>query len=162
MNQPPNSQPINTVTPNSHSGKQSLDLEATAGTDNTPLLPSTSNETLSVLPPYVSNGPNQAGPNKGSHSLRSTSGNRAQGVGLGVRMFDPAEDPLFSTVQVGQVDKEKDKELERAEGRDLTNTKLAKNQLVSSPVSASLVYASESQLTQAGITRRDRITQACH
>lgn len=63
-----------------------------------------------------------------------------------MQMWDPNDDPLFglpsSSGQERRVDKDKEwereteREKEKGEGRDLTNVKLAKNQLVrpSSPL----------------------------
>lgn len=77
----------------------------------------------------------------GSVNSRSVSaqGQRPPGIGLGVKMFDPAEDGLFSTgpippMRISQDEGRRERELGegvRGEGKDLTNTKLAKNQLVS-------------------------------
>lgn len=128
------------------------DIEAIAGTesdnnDNQPLLPTLS-DTPGLLPPQSRPGINRAANSRGgastsgsvSGSSRNASGSgqgQGQAIGLGVRMFDPAEDPLFSTATPsGQEDarREREREREGLEGRDLTNTKLAKNQLVSQQI----------------------------
>jgi hypothetical protein len=72
-------------------------------------------------------------------------------------MTDAADEAFFGSANTSQ-----EKKGEGGETRDLTNTKLAKNQLVSVNATKVVLFIGRGTDYPAGIVRRDRVITTCN